>query len=156
SVLGGDDRHHYAASATYSWARRALGHILFEEPDPRVSVVCFRVRARGVEHALDRVCSASDIAATFDGRERGSDQHQQEADNAKDDEQFQKRKGGRSAAVFSSGRSSDRRSRREQSVAGKPSRQYRTLRGPQPKIVGPRDPYLSYGRNSNRLVEDCQ
>src|SRR5207245_1895468 len=90
------------------------------------------------------------------GRERGSDQHQQEADNAKDDEQFQKRKGGRSAAVFSSGRSSDRRSRREQSVAGKPSRQYRKRRA-RPWHVCAQPPCSRESRHSGeRSISDRQ
>ena len=69
-----------------------MGHILLVKPDPGVSIVCFRVRAGGVEHAFDRVRGAGDVGSAFDGCERGRDQHHQKADDADDDEQFEQRK----------------------------------------------------------------
>ncbi len=73
-------------------AGRRLRNIFLVKTNPHVSVVCFRVRARGVEHAFDRVCGAGDVGPTFDVRECWSDQHQQEANDADDDEQLDQRK----------------------------------------------------------------
>ena len=69
-----------------------MRNVLLIKPDPGVSVVCFRVCARGVEHAFDRVRGAGDVGPAFDGCERRRDQHHQEADDADDDEQFEQRK----------------------------------------------------------------
>ena len=63
-----------------------LADVLLKKADPGVRVVCFRVRAGGIEHAFDRVRGAGDIGPAFDSCERRSDQHQQEADDADDDE----------------------------------------------------------------------
>ena len=66
--------------------------VFLKESDPGVSVVCFRVRAGGVEHAFDRVCGAGDVGSAFDGCECWRHQHHQQADDADDDEQFEQRK----------------------------------------------------------------
>src|SRR5207248_812295 len=60
--------------------------------DPTVSVVCFRVRTGGVEHAFDRVRGTGDVGAAFDSCKRWRDQHHQKANDADDDEQFEQRK----------------------------------------------------------------
>ncbi len=75
-----------------SWARGGWWRILLKKSDPGVGIVRLRVGARGVEHALDRVRGAGDVGPAFDVCECGSDQHQQKADDADDDEQFDERK----------------------------------------------------------------
>ena len=63
-----------------------------QKADPGVGIIRLRVGARGVEHAFDRVRGAGDVGPAFDVRERRSDQHQQESNDADDDEQFDQRK----------------------------------------------------------------
>ena len=125
SVLGCNDRHDNAPRASDSRWARGWWFILLKEPDPGVSVVRLRVSAGGVEHTFDRVRGAGHVGPAFDRGERWGHQHQQQADDADDDKQFQKRKAGRPAATLSSGRNPDSRSRRGETMASKPSRQYR-------------------------------
>src|SRR5882757_6935260 len=66
SVLGGNDRHDNAPSASDSrWARGWWWCILLKKPDPGVSVVRLRVSAGGVEHAFDRVRGAGHVGPAF-------------------------------------------------------------------------------------------
>ena len=70
-----------------------------KKTDPCVSVVCFRVSARLVQHAFDCVGCARRVSPAFYGRERGSDQRQQNGDDAHDDEQFKERKSSLSPVI---------------------------------------------------------
>ena len=63
--------------------------LLLKKSDPGVRIVCFRVGARGVEHALDRVRGAGDVGPAFDVCECRSNQHQQQPNDADDDQQFE-------------------------------------------------------------------
>ena len=72
--------------------RRILRNIDFLKSNPGVSIVRFRVRAGGVEHAFDGVCGAGHVGSAFDVRECWSHQHQQESNDADDDEQLDQRK----------------------------------------------------------------
>ena len=74
--------------------------IFLVKADPRVSIVCFRVRAAGVEYAFDRVRGAGDVGAAFDRCERGRDQHHQKGDDADDGEQFYESKSPRALKAF--------------------------------------------------------
>src|SRR5438093_9563387 len=80
-----------------------MGGVLFVKADPGVSVICFRVRAGGVEHAFDRVRSAGDVGSAFDACECRGDQHEQEANDADDDEQFEQRESAGALTLLLSG-----------------------------------------------------
>jgi hypothetical protein len=80
-----------------------LRSINFFKANPSVSVVGFRVRARSVKHAFNRVRGASDVCAAFDGCERGRKQHEQEPDYPNDDEQFEQRKSAGALTLLFSG-----------------------------------------------------
>ena len=69
-----------------------MGDVLFVKTDPGVSIVCFRVRSRLIQHALDRVRGTGDIVAGLDARERGRDEHHQDRDDRDNDQQFEQRK----------------------------------------------------------------
>src|SRR5439155_27244638 len=75
----------------------------FVKADPGVSVICFRVRAGGVEHAFDRVRSAGDVGSAFDACERRGGQHQQNGNDADDDEQFEQRESAGALTLLLSG-----------------------------------------------------
>ena len=68
-----------------------MRYILFKKTDPGVGVVCLRVCARGIEHALDRVRSAGDVGPASDICECWGDQNHQHRNDADDDEKLQER-----------------------------------------------------------------
>src|SRR5439155_22821738 len=60
--------------------------------DPRVSIVCFRVSSRSVEHAFDCVRCVGDVAGALDIGKRRHDQNHQERNNADNDQELEQRK----------------------------------------------------------------
>src|SRR5438552_6443424 len=104
------------------------------------------IGSRVFHNASNSVDCTREIGSAFDGCVCRSDQHEQEAYDANDDEEFQERKARIAAATLSSGQNSDGRSRRAQMMTSKPSRQYQ-LRGARPLHVHAPPPGSGEGKH---------
>jgi hypothetical protein len=91
SVFGGNDHNRDSpvrrGTGHDLWAdRRIDGGIDLRETNENVRAICFSVRTRILEYALDAIHRVGEIASAFHGGKRGRDQHHQEGDDADDDE----------------------------------------------------------------------
>ena len=96
AILGSDDCHFHLS-----------GHVLLlvganraGKSDPGISVIRFRIRSRGIEHAFDRVRGAGDVAGAFDACERRRHQHHQQRNDADYNEKLYESKSPRAPSAF--------------------------------------------------------